>query len=48
MKIITWNVNSVKTRLEHLVHMLQKVKPDVVMLQEIKCVNEQFPIDAIN
>ena len=48
MKIITWNVNSVKTRLEHLVHMLQTVKPDVLMLQEIKCVNEQFPIDAIN
>ncbi len=28
--------------------MLQTVKPDVLMLQEIKCVNEQFPIDAIN
>jgi exodeoxyribonuclease III len=48
MKIITWNVNSVNTRLPHLLHMLQTVKPDVLMLQEIKCVNEQFPIDAIN
>lgn len=48
MKIITWNVNSVNTRLEHLLHMLQNIAPDVVLLQEIKCVNEKFPADVIS
>lgn len=48
MKVITWNVNSIKTRLQHLIHMLQTIKPDVVLLQEIKCINQQFPLEEIN
>jgi exodeoxyribonuclease-3 len=47
MKIISWNVNSVNTRLEHLLHMLQNVQPDFVCLQEIKCENARFPIEQI-
>ena len=47
MKIITWNVNSVNARLPHLIHMLETVSPDVIMLQEIKCVDEQFPTETI-
>lgn len=43
MKIATWNVNSVRSRLEHLVTWLQKIPVDVLLLQEIKCVEEQFP-----
>lgn len=43
MKIASWNVNSVKSRLEHLVKYLRDDKPDVVLLQELKTVDEGFP-----
>lgn len=42
-KIATWNVNSVKARLPHLLAWLQDAKPDIVCLQEIKCQAEDFP-----
>ena len=42
-KIATWNVNSVKARLAHLVDWLERAAPDVVLLQETKCVDEDFP-----
>jgi len=43
VKIATWNVNSVRQRCEHLLRYLRDAKPDVLCLQEIKCVNEAFP-----
>ena len=43
MKIATWNVNSVKVRLTHLLEWLKRDQPDIVLLQEIKCVDEAFP-----
>src|ERR1700741_1886339 len=43
MKIATWNVNSVKVRLPHLLAWLQEAQPDVLCLQEIKCLAEDFP-----
>jgi exodeoxyribonuclease-3 len=43
MKIATWNVNSIKVRLGPLIEWLDAAKPDVVLLQEIKCVDEDFP-----
>ncbi len=43
MKIFTWNVNSVRTRLEQLIAWLQEAQPDVVLLQEIKVQTEAFP-----
>ncbi|WP_019903292.1 exodeoxyribonuclease III [Methylobacterium sp. 77] len=43
MRIATWNVNSVKQRLGHLVGFLGEAKPDVVCLQELKCQDEGFP-----
>ena len=47
MRIATWNVNSIKQRLDHLLRFLQDVAPDVVCLQELKCVEEAFPRGAI-
>ena len=41
--VATWNVNSVKARLPHLFDWLAAAEPDVVLLQETKCVNEEFP-----
>jgi exodeoxyribonuclease-3 len=46
MRIATWNVNSVRQRLESLQAWLTERKPDIVCLQEIKCVDEAFPREA--
>ena len=43
MKIATWNVNSIKARLPIALAWLETVKPDVVLLQELKCVEDNFP-----
>ncbi|MGP0060678.1 MAG: exodeoxyribonuclease III [Beijerinckiaceae bacterium] len=43
MQIATWNVNSVRQRTEHLVRYLKDAGPDVLCLQELKCVDEAFP-----
>ncbi len=43
LKIATWNVNSVKARLSNLLAWLGEAAPDVVLLQEIKTVDENFP-----
>ena len=48
MKIATWNVNSLKARLEHVLTWLQDKQPDVLCLQELKMTNENFPLAAIN
>ncbi|MBV9348315.1 MAG: exodeoxyribonuclease III [Pseudolabrys sp.] len=47
MRVATWNVNSVKQRLDHLVKWLAERTPDVVCLQEIKCVTEAFPREQL-
>jgi exodeoxyribonuclease-3 len=43
VKIATWNVNSVKARLGHLIQWLGDADPDVVLLQETKVTDELFP-----
>jgi exodeoxyribonuclease-3 len=43
VKIATWNVNSVKARLAHLLAWLQQARPDVVLLQETKVIDDGFP-----
>jgi exodeoxyribonuclease III len=47
MRIATWNVNSIRQRIDHLVTWLKDCGPDIVCLQEIKCVDEAFPREAI-
>ena len=47
MKIATWNVNSLNVRLPHLLDWLARESPDAVGLQEIKCEDTKFPIEAI-
>jgi exodeoxyribonuclease-3 len=43
MKIVTWNINGVKARIDNLLHWLKESNPDIVCLQEIKSVDDQFP-----
>lgn len=47
MLLATWNVNSLKVRLQHLLTWLEAVQPDVIGLQEIKLVDEAFPVAEI-
>ncbi len=47
MQIATWNVNSARARLPRIVDWLGTHRPDVCCLQEIKCLDEQFPREAV-
>jgi exodeoxyribonuclease III len=47
MRIATWNVNSVRARLPRLIPWLESSRPDIVMLQETKCLDEQFPREPL-
>ncbi len=47
MKIVTWNVNSIRMRLPIVSQWLTDNQPDVVLLQELKCMNEAFPRQEI-
>ena len=46
-KIATWNVNSIRVRLPRLLEWLGEAEPDVVLLQEIKVVDDLFPGEDI-
>lgn len=46
MRIATWNINGIKARLDTALTWIADAKPDVLCLQEIKCVDEAFPADA--
>jgi exodeoxyribonuclease-3 len=46
MRIATWNVNSIRQRLDNTLAWLKERDPDIVCLQEIKCVDEAFPREA--
>ncbi len=46
MKIATWNVNSIKARLDNTVAWLKDANPDIVCLQELKCEDQAFPTQA--
>jgi len=43
LKVATWNVNSLRVRMPHLLEWLQTAQPDIVALQETKVVDADFP-----
>jgi len=47
VKLATWNVNSIRARLDHLLDWLARRQPDVLCLQETKVVDELFPVAAL-
>ncbi len=47
MKIVSWNVNSLRVRLPHVLDWLASAEPDVLALQETKMTDEEFPAEAI-
>jgi exodeoxyribonuclease-3 len=48
IKVTTWNVNSVRIREAHVAEFLHRERPDVLLLQEIKCEEHQFPALAFS
>ncbi|PWT80462.1 MAG: exodeoxyribonuclease III [Acidobacteria bacterium] len=47
MKIVSWNINSLRRRQDRLFVWLEATKPDIVCLQETKCPDDQFPALAL-
>ncbi len=47
MKIATWNINGINSRLQHVVDWSTKNQPDVLCLQELKCVDSRFPLQKL-
>ncbi len=47
MRIATWNVNSIRQRLDHLTRWLGEAQPDIFCLQELKCMDDAFPAGDI-
>ena len=45
MKIISWNVNSVRARISNILDYIKQANPDILLLQEIKTQDENFPYD---
>ncbi len=48
MKIVTWNVNSVNVRLPNILKYLREYQPDILCLQELKCMEDKYPLEPIN
>lgn len=46
MKIATWNINSLRVRLPHILEWLEKNNPDVLALQELKMEDKDFPVEV--
>lgn len=47
MRVATWNVNSIRARIELVAAWAERVAPDVLLLQETKVASEQFPVDPL-
>ncbi|MBP7720969.1 MAG: exodeoxyribonuclease III [Alphaproteobacteria bacterium] len=47
MRILTWNINSVRLRIDNLRRVMKECDPDIICLQETKTVDETFPLQAI-
>ena len=47
LRLATWNVNSLRQRLDHLARFAAEVEPDVICLQETKVPDAQFPRAAV-
>ena len=46
MKLVTWNINSVRLRMPLIQKLTEQEAPDVICLQETKVMDEQFPLKA--
>ena len=47
LRIVSWNINSIRLRATKVAAFIQQENPDVICLQEIKCRNEEFPSEVL-
>jgi len=47
LRVATWNINSVRIRIQHLKKLVAEAAPDIICLQETKVVDEDFPLDDL-
>ena len=47
MRLATWNVNSIRSRVDRVLAFLERTGTDVLALQETKCKDEQFPREGL-
>ena len=47
IKVTTWNINSVRLRIDLVAKFIKAVRPDVLCLQETKCPDDAFPLQAL-
>jgi exodeoxyribonuclease-3 len=47
LRLATWNLNGIRSRLPHLLQWLQREQPDIACLQELKSRHEAFPVEEI-
>ncbi len=47
LKVISWNINSIRIRLEQLKKIVEELDPDIICLQETKCENDKFPLASV-
>ena len=47
MRIVTWNINSIKVRSDRVVGFLEQLQPDALCLQELKVSDDAFPLGEI-
>lgn len=47
LRLVTWNINSIRLRLESLAQLVHITHPDILCLQETKVVDAQFPLEAV-
>lgn len=47
LRIASWNINSIRPRVHCVQQFVEECRPDVLCLQEIKCVDEQFPAEDL-
>ena len=44
LSLTTWNINSVRLRIDLVAKFIKSVRPDVLCLQETKCIDDAFPL----
>ncbi|MDT3767016.1 exodeoxyribonuclease III [Gleimia hominis] len=45
MRLVTWNINSIRARIDRVIAFLERSNTDVLAMQELKCKPDQFPFD---
>lgn len=48
VRVVSWNLNSIRARLEHLLSVIDRWEPDVLLLQETRCPDRLFPTSTLS